>query len=41
MGLFPSASLGWRISKEAFMESASNWLDDLKYVLLMVQPVTI
>ena len=29
-GFFPSASLGWRISKEAFMESASNWLDDLK-----------
>lgn len=27
--LFPSVSLGWRISQEAFMESAT-WLDDLK-----------
>lgn len=30
MGFFPSASLGWRISREAFMENTSEWLDDLK-----------
>jgi len=29
-GVFPSVSGGWRISKEAFMESTSNWLTDLK-----------
>lgn len=29
-GFFPSGSLGWRISKEAFMENTSDWLDDLK-----------
>ena len=29
-GFFPSASLGWRISREAFMENTSEWLDDLK-----------
>ena len=29
-GVFPSASLGWRISREAFMENTSEWLDDLK-----------
>lgn len=29
-GLFPSASLAWRVSDEAFMEGASNWLDNLK-----------
>ena len=29
-GVFPSASFGWRISKEGFMANASNWLSDLK-----------
>lgn len=29
-GTFPSASLGWRISDEAFMERYTTWLDDLK-----------
>ena len=29
-GVFPSASFGWRISKEGFMTNASNWLSDLK-----------
>lgn len=29
-GLFPSASLAWRISAEKFMEGAHSWLDDLK-----------
>lgn len=29
-GLFPSASVAWRLSKESFMEGASNWLSDLK-----------
>lgn len=29
-GTFPSASLGWRISEEAFMNDSRNWLDDLK-----------
>ena len=29
-GFFPSASLGWRISKEPFMTDAVNWLDNLK-----------
>jgi TonB-linked SusC/RagA family outer membrane protein len=29
-GIFPSASLGWRISKEAFMQDIS-WLNDLKF----------
>ena len=29
-GFFPSASLGWRMSKENFMEGARSWLDDLK-----------
>ena len=28
-GFFPSVSLGWRLSKEAFLEDVS-WLDDLK-----------
>lgn len=28
-GFFPSASIGWRISEESFMESA-EWLDNLK-----------
>lgn len=27
---FPSASAGWRISEEAFMESTRSWLDNLK-----------
>ncbi|MDR2969567.1 MAG: TonB-dependent receptor [Tannerellaceae bacterium] len=30
-GTFPSVSLGWRISDEAFMESTRTWLDDLKF----------
>lgn len=29
-GVFPSVSLGWRISEEAFMENTRDWLDDLK-----------
>ncbi len=29
-GTFPSFSLGWRISEEAFMENTKSWLDDLK-----------
>lgn len=29
-GLFPSASAAWRVSDEAFMESTSSWLDNLK-----------
>lgn len=29
-GNFPAVSVGWRISKESFMEGASSWLDDLK-----------
>jgi TonB-linked SusC/RagA family outer membrane protein len=29
-GFFPSASAGWVISKEKFMEGASSWLDNLK-----------
>ncbi|MDL2212447.1 TonB-dependent receptor [Bacteroides sp. OttesenSCG-928-D19] len=29
-GLFPSASLAWRVSEEAFMESSRSWLDNLK-----------
>ena len=29
-GTFPSLSLGWRISDEAFMAGTSNWLNDLK-----------
>jgi TonB-linked SusC/RagA family outer membrane protein len=28
--LFPSASLGWIVSSESFMEEASSWLDYLK-----------
>ena len=31
-GFFPSASLGWRISEEPWMEAAkSSWLDNLKF----------
>lgn len=29
-GLFPSASLAWRISDEAFMQQTSSWLNNLK-----------
>ncbi|MDR1407634.1 MAG: TonB-dependent receptor [Tannerella sp.] len=29
-GLFPSLSLGWRLSGENFMDSTRDWLDDLK-----------
>lgn len=29
-GNFPAVSVGWRISKEKFMESSRTWLDDLK-----------
>ncbi|MGN6437945.1 MAG: SusC/RagA family TonB-linked outer membrane protein [Agriterribacter sp.] len=29
-GFFPSVSVGWRISKERFMERTNNWLDNLK-----------
>lgn len=29
-GFFPSLSLGWRLSNEDFMASASSWLDNLK-----------
>jgi len=29
-GLFPSGSVGWRISDEKFMESTQNWLSNLK-----------
>lgn len=30
-GVFPSLSLGWRISEENFMDSTRDWLDDLKF----------
>lgn len=29
-GLFPSASLGWRISQEPWMKATRGWLDNLK-----------
>ena len=29
-GFFPSASVAWRVSDEAFMENTKDWLDDLK-----------
>ncbi|MCW3109710.1 MAG: TonB-dependent receptor, partial [Segetibacter sp.] len=29
-GFFPSASAGWKISEEKFMEGTSKWLDNLK-----------
>jgi len=29
-GTFPSASVGWRISQEKFMEPTRSWLNDLK-----------
>ena len=28
--VFPSASIGWRLSREAFMEKTTDWLSDLK-----------
>lgn len=30
-GIFPSASLGWKISNENFMANTKNWLSDLKF----------
>ncbi len=30
-GVFPSVSVGWRVSEEAFMEPTREWLDDLKF----------
>lgn len=29
-GVFPSASIGWKLNKEKFMEGAKGWLSDLK-----------
>ena len=29
-GYFPSASAGWRITEESFMQSTKSWLDNLK-----------
>lgn len=29
-GLFPSASLAWKVSEESFMNSSKGWLDNLK-----------
>ena len=29
-GIFPSASIGWRVNKEGFMSGTSGWLSDLK-----------
>jgi TonB-linked SusC/RagA family outer membrane protein len=29
-GIFPAVSGGWRISREAFMQTTSDWLSDLK-----------
>ena len=29
-GVFPSTSVAWRVSDEAFMESTSSWLNNLK-----------
>jgi TonB-linked SusC/RagA family outer membrane protein len=29
-GFFPSVSLGWRLNNEKFMQSAEDWLDNLK-----------
>ena len=29
-GVFPAASVGWRISEEDFMSSTKSWLDELK-----------
>ena len=30
-GIFPSASVGWRLSKESFMDWSKSWLSDLKF----------
>lgn len=30
-GIFPSISVGWRMSEEGFMDSTRDWLDDLKF----------
>lgn len=30
-GFFPSASAGWKISEERFMQSTKSWLDNLKF----------
>jgi hypothetical protein len=30
-GFFPSFSVGWRLSEEAFMSNTSSWLDNLKF----------
>lgn len=30
-GYFPSASVGWRVSEEAFMQSTRKWLSNLKF----------
>jgi len=29
-GVFPSASVAWKVSEESFMQSTSGWLDNLK-----------
>ena len=29
-GIFPSASIGWRLNKENFLQGAGSWLSDLK-----------
>ncbi|WP_181182479.1 SusC/RagA family TonB-linked outer membrane protein [Sphingobacterium lumbrici] len=29
-GFFPSASIGWRITQESFMDFSKNWLDEFK-----------
>ena len=30
-GTFPSASLGWRVSEESFMENSRDWLDNMMF----------
>ena len=30
-GFFPSASVGWRLSEESFMDPAKSWLSNLKF----------
>ena len=30
-GIFPSGSVGWRISEEEFMADSKGWLDDMKF----------
>ena len=32
-GVFPSVALGWNIANESFMESANDWLNNLKFRL--------